>query len=66
MDREYHIFEKSRDGSVVWREAVTGRQDALRRLSELANESEKEQFAKHLPSGEVIHPGNSSDPVSST
>jgi hypothetical protein len=35
MDREYDLFEVLRGGSLVWRDSVTGHENAIRRLREL-------------------------------
>jgi hypothetical protein len=35
MDREYDLFEVFADGSLIWRDSVTGHENAIRRLREL-------------------------------
>jgi hypothetical protein len=54
VDREYDIFEKLPDGSVLWRAFVPGRQNAIARLNELGSLSTNEHFAMHTPTKEIV------------
>jgi len=54
VDREYDLFEKFPDGSLVWREFVIGLESANARLKELANLSPNEHFAMHTPSNAIV------------
>lgn len=54
MDRTYDIFEKLANGEVLWRAVMVGRESSLRKLQELAAESNNELFAMHLPTKEII------------
>ncbi len=53
MNREYDIFEKFFDGSVVWREFVRGLETARAKLGQLASSSKEEFFAIHTPTKEI-------------
>ena len=50
MDRTYDIFEKMKDGSTLWRVAVTGYEAAMRKLKEMATQSHNEFHLWHLAS----------------
>ena len=54
MNREYDLFQKFPDGSVLWRECVTGLENALAHLKELASRSPYEHFALHTPTNAVV------------
>lgn len=54
MDSEYNIFECLADGSVVWREDVSGLIKARRQLNALAQEGEF--FAIQLPTRQILFP----------
>jgi hypothetical protein len=54
VDREYDIFEKLPDGSVMWCAFVRGVENAARRLTELGAASPNEHFAIHTPSREIV------------
>jgi hypothetical protein len=54
MDREYDLFEKLPDGSVVWQAAIVGLENAISRLKELAKLSPNEFFAIHTPSKAIV------------
>ena len=53
MNREYDIFEKFSDGSVVWRDFVHGLETARAKLGQLASHSKNEFFAIHTPTKEI-------------
>jgi hypothetical protein len=54
VNRSYDIFEKLPDGAVMWRECVTGREEALLQLAAFGQKSGNEFFALHTPTGEVV------------
>ena len=54
MNRDYDLFEKLPNGSVLWRMVVTGRDQCLQALRRLAEVSSNEVFAMHTPTKEVI------------
>ncbi len=54
MDREYDIFEKFSDGSVMWRTFARGLERAASRLTELGAVSPNEHFVIHTPSKEIV------------
>jgi hypothetical protein len=56
--REYDIFEKLPDGTVLWRVFVPGLQDALDKMKELSKLSPNEFFIFHSPSQETIGRAN--------
>jgi hypothetical protein len=54
MDREYDLFEVFPDGSLVWRDTVTGHENAIRRLRELAEVTDNEFRLIHIPTNALI------------
>lgn len=54
MDREYDIFEKFPDGSVMWCAFVRGSENATSGLRDLGAVSTNEHFAIHTPSKEIV------------
>ena len=62
VDRDYDIFERFPDGSVVWRDFVRTLDNARARLQELAKLSPNEHFAIHTPSKAVIARVNAPKP----
>jgi hypothetical protein len=54
MNREYDIFEKLPDGSMLWRTMVKGFENAVAGLAKLGNLSPNEHFAIHTPSNMVV------------
>jgi hypothetical protein len=54
VNREYDIFEKLPDGSILWRMVVTGFENAVAGLKKLGGLSPNEHFAIHTPSNTVI------------
>ncbi|MGA8142714.1 MAG: hypothetical protein WB987_02365 [Candidatus Acidiferrales bacterium] len=54
MDREYDLFERFSDGSVLWRVCVTGIENAIAKLKELAMLSSNEHFAIHTPTKAIV------------
>ena len=53
MNREYDIFEKFSDGSVLWRDFVRGLEPARAKLEELGSSSKNEFFAMHTPTKDI-------------
>jgi len=47
MERDYDLFEHFPDGSLMRRETVSGHEDAIRRLRELAEKTRNEGRAMH-------------------
>ena len=54
MRRDYDIFEKLPDGSLMWRLCVSGSYDAERKLQDLAEHSENEFFAIDVLAGDLL------------
>jgi hypothetical protein len=54
MQADYDIFEKLRDGSVVWRAFASGLEDARAQLAFLGNESSHEFFAINVAAKRVV------------
>ena len=54
MERTYDIFEVKEDGSLFWRDAVSGLEPALAKMRELAAKSTNGFKVMHLPSHSVI------------
>ena len=54
MDSEYNIFECLPDGSVIWRESVSGLVSTRARLQELARTASNDYIAMRLPTREVV------------
>jgi hypothetical protein len=54
MDREYDIFERLPDGSILWRTVIKGFENALAALTKLGGGSPNEHFAIHTPTNTII------------
>jgi hypothetical protein len=54
VERTYDIFEKMKDGSMMWRVAVPGHEAALSTLKEMAAQSPSEFQLRHLASNTLI------------
>jgi hypothetical protein len=54
VERTYDIFEKMKDGAMVWRAVIPGREAAMRKLQEMAGRSANEFQLKHLASDTLI------------
>jgi len=54
MDREYDLFEKFPDGSLLWRDVVLGHENAIHKLQELAAKTPNECYAMHLPTNVIL------------
>ena len=62
MNREYDLFEKFPDGSVLWRGCVAGLEHAITKLKQLAALSPNEHFARHTPTNAIVARVNVSEP----
>lgn len=54
MERDYDLFEVLADGGVIWRETVSGHENAIRRLKELSQETSNEVRVMHVLSNTLI------------
>lgn len=54
MERDYDLFEVLPDGAAVWREAVTGHENAIRKLHELSTRTANEVRVMHLATNTLI------------
>jgi hypothetical protein len=54
MDRDYDLFEVLPDGSVIWKEAVAGHENAIRQLVELSKQTSNEVRVMHVLSNTLI------------
>lgn len=54
MDREYDLFERLPDGSIIWRDHTSGLTGAALRLRDIAKSTSNECLAVHLSSGETV------------
>jgi hypothetical protein len=54
MDRQYDIFERLPDGSVIWRTSIPGLENALAELKKFSQLSPNEFFVFHSPTNETI------------
>lgn len=54
MNRTYDIFEKKPDGALVWRAAVVGHEEAIRKLKEISAGSSSEFQLMHVPTKSLI------------
>lgn len=54
MDRNYDLFEILPDGSPLWKCAVTGHENAVQQLRELAKHTDNEVRIMHLASNTII------------
>jgi len=54
MDRDYDLFEILPDGTPMWREAVTGHENAIRKLHELSARTTNEVRVMHLATNSLI------------
>jgi hypothetical protein len=54
MDREYDLFEVFPDGSLIWRQSVTGHENAIRRLQELVELTDNEFRVMHVLTNTLI------------
>jgi hypothetical protein len=54
MERDYDLFERSQDNSLVWRGSVRGLENARRKLQELATRTTNECFAIYTPTRQIV------------
>jgi hypothetical protein len=54
VNRDYDLFERLPDGSLMWRAFVTGLENARLKLQDLAKLTKNECFAMHMASKEVV------------
>jgi hypothetical protein len=54
MEREYDLFEQFPNGDVLWRMTVTGHENAIQQLRDLAATTYNEVRVVHLPTQSVI------------
>jgi hypothetical protein len=54
MDRDYDLFEVFPDGALIWRDSVTGHENAIRRLKELAGLTPNEVRMMHILTNSLI------------
>jgi hypothetical protein len=52
--RNFDIFEKAPDGSMIWRTCVFGKFEAERKLHELAEQSQNQFLAVDIETGEPL------------
>lgn len=62
MEREYDLFEVLPDGSAIWKEAVHGHENAIRRLQELSAQTVNEVRVMHLATKTLIAAMNVREP----
>jgi hypothetical protein len=54
MERDYDLFERSQDSSLIWHGSVHGLENARRRLQELAKRTTNECFAIYTPTRQIV------------
>jgi hypothetical protein len=54
MERDYDLFEVLPDGAVIWKETVSGHENAIRRLKELSKRTSNEVRVMHVLSNSLI------------
>jgi hypothetical protein len=54
MERDYDLFEVLPDGGVIWKETVSGHENAIGRLKELAQRTSNEVRVMHVLSNTLI------------
>jgi hypothetical protein len=54
MNRVYDAFEVLPNGTLIWRATVTGHEDAVKKLEQLAKDSQNEFRLMHIPTKTVI------------
>jgi hypothetical protein len=62
MTRDYDIFEILPDGSPIWKEFVSGHEEAIRKLQELAKQTKNEVRLMHVPTNTIIASMNTPKP----
>jgi prophage DNA circulation protein len=54
MEREYDLFEVLSDGAPLWRQMVAGRDNAVRKLTELSQQTSHEIRVMHVLTNTLI------------
>ena len=54
MSRTYDLFEVMPDGDLIWRTTITGYEDAIDKLQQVADGSANEFRLMHLPTKTLI------------
>jgi hypothetical protein len=54
MERDCDLFEVLADGAPLWRQMAAGRENAVRKLSELSEQTSNEIRVMRVPSNTVI------------
>jgi hypothetical protein len=54
MERDYDLFEVLPDGAPIWRETVSGHENAIKKLLELSKRTSNEVRVMHLLSNTLI------------
>jgi hypothetical protein len=54
VDRQYDVFEKFPDGSLIWKGNFVGLENAIQKLQEFATTTENECCLMYLPTKAVI------------
>lgn len=54
MDREYDLFEILPNESVIWRRKITGHDNAIWQLQELATSTKNELRVMHLLTNSIV------------
>jgi hypothetical protein len=54
MEQDYDLFEVLADGAPMWRGVAAGQEHALRKLTELSNQTSNEVRVMHVPSNTLI------------
>jgi hypothetical protein len=54
MERDYDLFERSQDSSLIWRGSVHGLESARRKLQELARRTTNECLGMHTPTRQIV------------
>jgi prophage DNA circulation protein len=54
MERDYDLFEVLPDGAAIWKEAVSGHENAIRKLVELSKRTTNEVRVMHMLSNTLI------------
>jgi hypothetical protein len=62
VNREYDLFEKFPDGSVLWKGCIAGLENAIAELKHEASLSPNEHFARHSPTNAIVARLNVSEP----
>jgi hypothetical protein len=62
MERDYDLFEVLPDGSAIWKEAVHGHENAIRKLRELSAGTTNEVRVMHILTNTLIAALNIPEP----